>query len=115
MRRPTDVRQKLPEGGRSKRNPSVRGGGQAGRQAAPDGPSKKGIYRTDTPQPQRSTNNLKSHGWGFGISASPSPTPSGCVVGRLGEQWAVCCPDGYLYSETRGYKTDPDLFPSISN
>lgn len=34
---------------------------------------------------------------------------------KFAQEWSVWCTKGYLYSETREYKTDPDLLPSISN
>lgn len=82
------------------------------------------MYRMDTARLKYSTNNFRSHDRCSRVSVPLSRTPS------RGDQEVtedICfqrpilgfnlfhVPREYLYLEIGEYKTDPDLFPSISN
>lgn len=80
------------------------------------------VYRTDTPKLEHNTNNFKSQDRCFSVSVPPCPTPSRDDLEATGETCfqffrnrSVWWTKGNLYLETQEYKTDPDLFPSISN
>lgn len=117
--------------GRSHRSPLPRAR-QRGRPAGGSGRRlcEKGVYRPGTAKAPHGTDTLESPDRCFRVAVRPRLPAQGSrgvrvrvggreargeVCSRLLRSRSVRCAKGHLYSETRGCKTDPDLFPSISN